>query len=119
MKEKPKNPSLEKEKSTTAGKAGTEVELRENSGDDNADTMSDQEMAAFQKIMDEIEDQEEDKLNGPARKDDEMKPLPKRHKISRRNPRPRMILPPNWKRWPAPRTRRKTIPQPIMTTMRI
>jgi hypothetical protein len=74
MKEKPKNPSLEKEKSTTAGKAGTEVELRENSGDDNADTMSDQEMAAFQKIMDEIEDQEEDKLNGPARKDDETAP---------------------------------------------
>lgn len=66
MKEKSKNPSVKKKDSTTAGKGGVEIEPSENSGGDNPDDMSADEMAAFQKIMGEIEDQEVDKLNGSA-----------------------------------------------------
>jgi hypothetical protein len=66
MKPKTKGPSTEKETTASAGKAAPETEPSGNSSSGNPGSMSADEMAAFEKIMGEIEDQEADKLNGPA-----------------------------------------------------
>jgi hypothetical protein len=76
--------------------------------DDDAHLDEDQQKA-FESIMAQIE-------GGGADEGESASEAPQDQQAE---PGPRMILPPNWKRWPAPQTRRKTIPQPMMTTMRI
>ncbi len=63
MKAKTKDPFGTQGESTTTGKVGAEIEAQEKNSDDGADTMSADELAAFEKIMGEIEGQEEDQTS--------------------------------------------------------
>ena len=64
---KTQDPPLKKDKSTTTGKGVTEIDNAEKSSQDRSGDLTEDELAAFQKIMGDIDDQEEEKLNGTAK----------------------------------------------------
>jgi hypothetical protein len=64
MKGKPKGPPIQEEATLATGKAESDTMPAEKDGGHSSDAISNEEMAAFDKIMDEIEDQEEKKISG-------------------------------------------------------
>ena len=67
MKGKIKDPSIPKGESTTAGKGVAEIDSPGKGSNDNSEDMSADELAAFKKIMGEIDGQEEEKSSGTAK----------------------------------------------------
>ncbi|MCB2146628.1 MAG: hypothetical protein KQI81_09150 [Deltaproteobacteria bacterium] len=66
MKGKTKNPSIQKDESTAAGKGVAEIDSPGKGSPASSEDMNAEELAAFKKIMGDIDSQEEEKLNGTA-----------------------------------------------------
>ena len=61
---KSEDPPIQEEATPDTGKAGADIMPAEKDADHSSDAISNEEMAAFDKIMDEIEDQEAKKVSG-------------------------------------------------------